>query len=100
MNQTVVITGTTQGIGRVTVQALAAAGCHVIMLVRNRSAGEQVRAQLRALHPNSAIEVIQCDLASLASVRAAAEGEYPTIRSVEQKSPGIWICVCITVRRR
>ncbi len=72
MNQTVVITGTTQGIGRVTAQALAAAGCHVIMLVRNRSAGGQVRAHLRAHYPNSAIEVIQCDLASLASVRAAA----------------------------
>jgi hypothetical protein len=33
-------------------------------------------------------------------MRAAAEGEYATVRSVEQELLGIWIYACITVRRR
>ncbi|CAD5373218.1 putative Protochlorophyllide reductase [Rubrivivax sp. A210] len=68
----VVITGTTHGIGRVTARELARAGCAVTMLVRDTAAGERVRDEISALVPGAAVEVVRCDLAELASVRAAA----------------------------
>lgn len=67
-----VITGTTHGIGAVTARELARAGLHVVMLVRDLPAGMvQARAIAQAI-PGAAPEVIHCDLASLASVAAAA----------------------------
>jgi len=68
------ITGTTHGIGEVTAHELALAGHNLTLLVRNRLLGEQQAAALRAIHPrgDARIEVIECDLARLASVRAAA----------------------------
>jgi NAD(P)-dependent dehydrogenase (short-subunit alcohol dehydrogenase family) len=67
-----VITGTTHGIGRVTARELARAGRTVIMLCRDVPAALAVRAHIRALEPHAVVEVVHCDLASLASVRAAA----------------------------
>lgn len=73
MAKTVVITGTTNGIGRVTARELAAAGCLAVMLVRNTDAGVRVREQIEAICPGARLEIVHCDLASLASVRSAAE---------------------------
>jgi NAD(P)-dependent dehydrogenase (short-subunit alcohol dehydrogenase family) len=72
MGKTVVITGTTHGIGRVTARELARAGCRVLMLVRDPEAGTRVRDQIVASDPGAAVEMIRCDLSSLASVREAA----------------------------
>jgi len=72
MESTAVITGTTHGIGTVTARELARAGFSVVMRVRNRSAGEQVARQIRARVGGATIHVVECDLASLASVRRAA----------------------------
>ena len=68
------ITGTTHGIGEVTARELARAGHDLTLLVRDRTRAEQQVRALRAMHPraDAHIEVIDCDLASLASVRAAA----------------------------
>jgi NAD(P)-dependent dehydrogenase (short-subunit alcohol dehydrogenase family) len=67
-----VITGTTHGIGRVTSRELARAGRAVIMLCRNVPAALAVRADILASQPHAQVQVVHCDLASLASVRAAA----------------------------
>ena len=67
-----VITGTTHGIGRVTARELARAGCRVVMLVRDTVAGERVRAEIQAALPDALVDVQHCDLAALATVRAAA----------------------------
>lgn len=67
-----VITGTTHGIGRVTARELAKEGRVVVMLCRDVEAGRVVRDEIAARVPRASVDVIHCDLASFASVRAAA----------------------------
>jgi retinol dehydrogenase 12 len=67
-----VITGTTHGIGRVTSRELARAGCTVVMLCRDLPAADAVREEIIRQVPRATVQVVHCDLASLASVRAGA----------------------------
>jgi NAD(P)-dependent dehydrogenase (short-subunit alcohol dehydrogenase family) len=62
--RTVIITGANSGIGRAAAQALAGAGAHVVLAVRNAEKGQTAAATM----PGET-EVRQLDLASLASVR-------------------------------
>lgn len=64
--QTWLITGATGGVGLETARAAAGKGAKVILGVRNASRGAQVAAEL----PDA--EVLELDLSSLDSVRAAA----------------------------
>jgi NAD(P)-dependent dehydrogenase (short-subunit alcohol dehydrogenase family) len=64
--QTWLITGATGGVGLETARAAAGRGARVILGVRNTSRGAQVAAEL----PDA--EVLELDLSSLDSVRAAA----------------------------
>ena len=61
----VVVTGATNGVGLGTAQALARAGAHVIMAVRNTDLGAQ-----RAREIGGTTSVLKLDLADQASVRA------------------------------
>jgi retinol dehydrogenase 12 len=82
-NSIALITGTTHGIGRVTARELARAGHHVVMLCRNVAAAGEVRAEIVTRVPAATLDVLECDLASLASVRnCAAEirKRYPSIQ--------------------
>ncbi|MBV9914616.1 MAG: SDR family oxidoreductase [Sinobacteraceae bacterium] len=82
MSELAVITGTTHGIGRVTARELARAGRTVVMLCRDLKAGEAVRYGLLRETPAARVELVRCDLASLASVRAAAalvRRDYPRL---------------------
>jgi NAD(P)-dependent dehydrogenase (short-subunit alcohol dehydrogenase family) len=77
-----VITGTTHGIGRVTSRELARAGKTVVMLCRDVAAAHEVRAEIVRHVPRARVEVVHCDLASLASVREAAalvRRDYPPL---------------------
>jgi len=77
-----VITGTTHGIGRVTSRELARAGKTVVMLCRDVRAAGAVRDEIVREVPGARLEVIRCDLASLASVREAAAAvrrDYPPL---------------------
>ena len=70
---TVIVTGANSGIGRAAATALAAAGAHVVLAVRNLDKGREAAAQM----PGST-EVRRLDLASLDSVRAfAADWDGP-----------------------
>ncbi|CAD5219983.1 unnamed protein product [Bursaphelenchus xylophilus] len=71
--KTILITGTTNGIGTETARALAHHGAHVVMLNRNRDAAERLRDELYSQTRNRKIDLITCDLASLQSVKEAAE---------------------------
>src|ERR1700744_199715 len=71
--KTIVITGTTSGIGTQTALALAKQGHTLYMLVRNVEKGEQVKSDIIAETKNDKIYVIACDLADLQSVRRAAD---------------------------
>ncbi|MBW9095273.1 SDR family NAD(P)-dependent oxidoreductase [Microbacterium jejuense] len=67
--RTIVVTGANSGLGLATTRALAAAGAHVVLAVRDTARGEAAAAGI----PGST-EVRRLDLADLASVRAFAAG--------------------------
>jgi NAD(P)-dependent dehydrogenase (short-subunit alcohol dehydrogenase family) len=64
-----VVTGANSGIGLVTARELARAGARVVLAVRNLERGEEAARSI-----TGDVEVRELDLASLASVRAFAEG--------------------------
>ena len=66
-----VVTGATRGIGRPVAERLAALGARVVLPVRNPAQGELVAEAIQ--QRNGHAEVVRADLASLASVRSAAE---------------------------
>jgi len=72
LSEIAVITGTTHGIGRVTARELVRAGRRVVMLCRDPTAARTVRAAILAELPRGAVDIVQCDLASLDSVRESA----------------------------
>jgi NAD(P)-dependent dehydrogenase (short-subunit alcohol dehydrogenase family) len=64
----VIVTGANSGIGRAAAQAMAGAGAHVTLAVRDTAKGEAAAAEMAG-----ETEVRRLDLASLASVREFAE---------------------------
>lgn len=73
--RTVVVTGATSGLGRVTALELARAGAHVVLTARDRAKGERTLAELTA-EPGlrGSLEVRELDLTDLASVRSFVAG--------------------------
>lgn len=67
-----IVTGSTNGIGLCTAEALARAGATVIMACRNVAKGEQVAAAMQAKGKLS-LRVMELDLGSLQSVRRFAD---------------------------
>ena len=70
--RTVVITGANSGIGLETAVALATRGDRVVLACRNPTKAEAAAGEVRARSGSSDVEVLGLDLASSASVRAAA----------------------------
>ena len=80
--RTAVVTGANGGLGLATTQALAGAGATVVMAARDKRKAAAAESAIRNAHPAAALDLVPLDLASLASVRRAAEqirGERPTI---------------------
>jgi NAD(P)-dependent dehydrogenase (short-subunit alcohol dehydrogenase family) len=71
--RTAVVTGANGGLGLETARALAAAGAHVVLAVRNQDKAAQAVGDIRRGVPQASLEVVGLDLASQASVREAAE---------------------------
>lgn len=69
--KTYLITGANSGVGLETTRQLIKQGAHVVMACRRVDAGEQARRSFDGLAGTS--EVIHCDLADLASIRAFVE---------------------------
>ncbi|MFD8303789.1 oxidoreductase [Streptomyces sp. NPDC059690] len=65
--RTAVVTGANSGLGIATVEALAGAGAHVVLAVRDPARGSAAAARV-----NGSVEVRRLDLADLASVREFA----------------------------
>ncbi len=68
-----VVTGGNGGLGLATVDALAAAGAHVVVAARDRAKSADAMAGVRERHPDASLRYVPLDLADLASVRSAAE---------------------------
>ncbi|KAI1697428.1 short chain dehydrogenase domain-containing protein [Ditylenchus destructor] len=73
--KTVLITGTTSGIGMETARVLALTGAHIVMANRNIPASEKLKQEIcdeaKGFVPK--IDILQLDLSSLESVRQAAD---------------------------
>lgn len=67
------VTGGNSGIGYEAALALAGRGAQVLLAVRSAQRGQEAAARIRRTHPQAAVEVVELDLASLASVRRLAE---------------------------
>lgn len=71
-DKTVLITGATNGIGKVTAQRLAANGAHVVIVSRSAQKCAAVADEIRAQSGNPAVTWIAADLSTLAGIEEAA----------------------------
>ncbi|KAJ6837852.1 short-chain dehydrogenase TIC 32, chloroplastic-like [Iris pallida] len=69
---TAIVTGASSGIGAETSRVLALRGVHIVMAVRNLSAGTTVRETILKEVSSAKVDVMELDLASMASVRKFA----------------------------
>mgnify|MGYP002629248192 CR=1 FL=1 len=67
------VTGANVGVGLETARGLAQRGATVVLACRDRAKAQAAAEDIRASTGNQAVEVLDLDLASLASVRAAAD---------------------------
>ena len=72
MTRVVLVTGSTDGIGRATARALAASGVKVILHGRSKAKVDAAIAQLQAELPGAQLEGVSFDLASQTAVRASS----------------------------
>jgi protochlorophyllide reductase len=79
----VLVTGATSGLGKLTAIRLAERGLHVLLGSRNAVAAEQTAAEVRRRTPAARIEPVEVDLADLHSVARAVE----RLRAVEERPP-------------
>ena len=71
--RTAVVTGANSGIGFQTARELAAHGATVVLACRDEAKGRDAAERITAAVPGAGVDVVRLDLASLASVRDAAE---------------------------
>lgn len=70
--QTILITGATDGLGKETARKLAALGARLILHGRNKAKLQSVVSALTAEFPDARVDTILADFSSLAQVRAMA----------------------------
>jgi NAD(P)-dependent dehydrogenase (short-subunit alcohol dehydrogenase family) len=71
--KTIVVTGSSAGLGAETARVLAKAGAEVVLVARNAEKNAKVAAEIRAETPNAKLAQVTMDLADLGSVRRAAK---------------------------
>src|ERR1700757_309424 len=71
--QTILITGATDGLGRAVAARLLGQGATVLLHGRDEAKGERVRAELAAATGNERLRFLRADLASLDEVRGLGE---------------------------
>jgi NAD(P)-dependent dehydrogenase (short-subunit alcohol dehydrogenase family) len=69
----VAVTGGNAGLGYFAAEQIAGTGARVILASRDRAKSQQAMRAIRAVHPAADLGYVELDLASLASVREAAE---------------------------
>lgn len=70
--KTCLVTGANSGIGKETALALAQMRANVVMVCRNKGKGESARQEIAKKTGNESVEILLCDLSSLAEVRRLA----------------------------
>ncbi len=79
--KTALVTGSTDGVGRVVAERLGAAGWRVLVHGRDRTRGERVVAEIKSA--GGAAEFLQTDLSSLAEVRRLADAVQQTTKRLD-----------------
>ncbi len=82
-NKTILITGSTDGIGRQTALDLAQTGATILLHGRNSARGERVLHAIKKATGNNRIELFIADLASLNQVRILAEQVHQKHESLD-----------------
>lgn len=77
INERIIVTGATGGMGAAAVEALAKEGHPVLMACRNLKKAQATRADILSRVPDAKLEIGLVDLASLDSVRGFAESVEP-----------------------
>ena len=72
-NKVAIVTGASSGIGVETTRALASAGAHVIMAVRDVKKAQAVIDDIKATTKSELVEAMELELSSLKSVNAFVE---------------------------
>ncbi|HEY4385887.1 MAG TPA: oxidoreductase [Ktedonobacteraceae bacterium] len=81
--QVALITGANIGLGFETARILAARDAHVILACRDLAKAHKAQANILAVTPGARIDVLQLDLASLTSVKTAAEQVQQTYQRLD-----------------
>lgn len=72
-SRTAVVTGANGGLGLSTARALAAAGAKVMIAARNQERAAEAKERIQTAVPAADLTIVELDLGSLDSVKAAAE---------------------------
>jgi NAD(P)-dependent dehydrogenase (short-subunit alcohol dehydrogenase family) len=72
--KTIVVTGSSAGLGGETARAMAAAGAEIVMAARDPDKNARIAGRIRAEQPDAKLHLVTMDLADMASVRHAAAG--------------------------
>ncbi len=67
-----VVTGANGGLGLESARALAGKGAHVVMAARNQEKAQAAFDEIKQDHPNASLEIVELDLGSFESTKAAA----------------------------
>ena len=70
--KTIVVTGSSAGIGSETARAMAAAGAEIVMASRDAAKNAAVAARIKAERPDAKLHLVAMDLADMDSVRRGA----------------------------
>ncbi len=70
--KTCLVTGASNGIGKVTARELARMGARVVMVARNRERAEAARAEIRRASGSDQIDLLLADLSSQGAIRRLA----------------------------
>ncbi|MEV0636654.1 SDR family NAD(P)-dependent oxidoreductase [Streptomyces sp. NPDC050619] len=87
-----VVTGANSGLGLETARALAEHGAHIVLAVRNLDKGLQALARIRESAPGAKLSLQRLDLASLKSVRAAADELHTTHPKIDLLINNAGVC--------
>ena len=80
--RTVVLTGATSGIGRATAVGLARMGPRLVLLGRDPERCEETLGEIEEKTGRSDVELVRCNLSSLAGIRAAADAVLEKVDAI------------------
>ncbi|MEA1833170.1 oxidoreductase [Methylobacterium durans] len=78
-----IVTGATSGLGYEAARALAGAGARVVLAARDADKAARAMVSIRHVHPEARLDFRPLDTASLASVRAFADGWQAEAKPVD-----------------